>query len=83
MEKKSLTQWVADKFHGLKPEAEPVKDPRSMAEAIEERERRDGIINRMHGLRQMLCRVNCKASLHRPACKAMKKDIEYLKEIIL
>ena len=51
--------------------------------AAYEFEVRQGIINRMHGLRQTLCRVNCKPSLHRPACKDMKKDIETLKEIIL
>ncbi len=82
MEQKSLTQRIADKFKGLKPEAEPVKDLVPQALAMDEHEKREGIINRMHSLRQMLCRVNCKASLHRPACKSMKKDIEYLKEII-
>jgi len=45
-------------------------------------EKRLGILNRMHALRKTLCNVNCKPLLHRPACKAMKKDIEYLKEII-
>lgn len=82
MEKKSLAQWVADKFHGLKPEAELVKDPRAVALALDEHEKREGIINRMHGLRQNLCRVNCRPSLHSNACKSMKKDIEYLKEVI-
>jgi hypothetical protein len=83
MEKKPLSQVIADKFRFLKPEAEEAKDLLPKALAADEHEKRQGILTRMHVLRQMLCRVNCKASLHRPACKAMKKDIEALKEIIL
>jgi phage gp29-like protein len=83
MEKKSFSQIIAEKFQFLKPEAEEAKDEVQKALAADEYEKRQGILTRMHGLRQMLCRVNCKASTHRPACKAMKKDIERLKEIIL
>jgi hypothetical protein len=61
----------------------PPGEERAKLKAAYEFELRQGIINRMHGLRAILCRVNCNPSLHRPACKAMKKDIEYLKEIIL
>jgi hypothetical protein len=57
--------------------------PEQKAAIDAEAEKRVQILNRMHNLRKTLCRANCKALLHRPACKAMKKDIEYLKEIIL
>lgn len=83
MEKKSFSERISDKFHTLKPEAAPQKDLLNNALAADEHEKRQGILNRMHSLRQTLCRVNCKPLLHRPSCKAMKKDIEYLKEIIL
>lgn len=48
--------------------------------AAAEYEKVKGILDRLHNLRAALCRVNCKPLMHRPACKTMKKDIEYLKE---
>ncbi len=62
------------------PTPEEVAEKTAYAEKVALHE---GILNRMHALRKTLCRVNCKALLHRPACMAMKKDIEYLKEVLL
>lgn len=73
------------KIFGLDKEPEPVTEARlgtSEAE-VKEYENRKSIMLRMHHLRTTLCRMNCKASNHRPACKAMKKDIEHLEKVIL
>lgn len=57
--------------------------PEEKARIDAEAKKRVQILNRMHNLRKQLCHANCKALMHRPACKAMKKDIEYLKEILI
>lgn len=70
------------KFLGFSTATEAEKKFTTEAE-IKEYETRKSIILRMHHLRKSLCKMNCRASNHTGACKAMKKDIEHLEGIIL
>lgn len=57
--------------------------PEEKARIDAEAQKRVDILNRMHNLRKHLCRANCRALKHSEACKWMKKDIEFLKELLI